>query len=69
VRCHPGAQRGGIDIKVIAFYLENRADLDQYVRACRAEIERQASQPSSGPSTAELRRRLETMRQVGTKKV
>ena len=55
--------------KVIAFYLENHAEVNHYVRACRSEIERQAAELSSGPSTAELRRRLETMHQAGTKKV
>jgi uncharacterized protein (DUF433 family) len=49
--------------KVIAFYLENQAEIEQYVEATRAEIERQAAAPSRGPSPADLQRRLEAKRQ------
>jgi uncharacterized protein (DUF433 family) len=49
--------------KVIAFYLENQPEVEQYVEATRAEIERQAAAPSRGPSPADLKRRLETKRQ------
>ena len=45
--------------KVIDFYLANKAEVDAYVAACRAEIERQAAQPQPGPSFAELKRRYE----------
>ena len=45
--------------KVFAFYLENRAEVDAYVTACREEIERQAAAPQPGPDLAELRQRLE----------
>jgi uncharacterized protein (DUF433 family) len=45
--------------QVIAFYLENRAEVDAYVAECHAEIDRQAAQPRTGPGLAELRRRLE----------
>jgi uncharacterized protein (DUF433 family) len=55
--------------KVIGFYLENRAETDRYVEACRSEIDRQATAPPQGPDTAELRRRLEKMRAAGTKTV
>jgi uncharacterized protein (DUF433 family) len=45
--------------KVLAFYLENRADVDAYIAECHAEIERQAHVPSPGPGLAEMKRRLE----------
>lgn len=44
--------------KVIAFYLENRAKVDEYVAETRAAIEVHASIASNGPSTAELRKRM-----------
>lgn len=48
--------------KVIAFYLENQAEVDRYVAECRAELDRQAALPSRGPTMAELRKRLEAKR-------
>jgi uncharacterized protein (DUF433 family) len=45
--------------KTIVFYLEHRAELDAYVATTRAEIERQAAAPSTGPTMAELRKCLE----------
>jgi uncharacterized protein (DUF433 family) len=45
--------------KVIAFYLENRTELDDYVAARRQEIEKQETAPQPGPDLAELRRRME----------
>ena len=45
--------------KVIAFYLENQAEVDAYVAECRAEIEWQRASAPKGPSLAELRRPLE----------
>jgi uncharacterized protein (DUF433 family) len=48
--------------KVIAFYLENQAEVDRYVDEARAEIDRQAAAPARGPSAAELKRRLESRR-------
>jgi uncharacterized protein (DUF433 family) len=50
--------------KVIAFYLENQAEVEQYVKETRAEVERQAAAPRRGPSLAELQRRLEARRQA-----
>jgi uncharacterized protein (DUF433 family) len=50
--------------KVIAFYLENRAEVDVYVANYEAELEQQRSAAPKGPSLAELRRRLESLRQV-----
>lgn len=45
--------------KVIAFYLENRAEVDAYVRQGREALDRQAAGPQPGPDAAELRRRME----------
>lgn len=45
--------------KAIAFYLENRHEVDAYVAACREEIEKQAAAPQPGPDLTELRRRME----------
>ena len=49
--------------KALAFYLANRAEVDAYVAAYRAELERQEAAPRPGPSLAELQRRLEAKRQ------
>lgn len=45
--------------KTLAFYLENKADVDRHVAACREEIFRQASAPQKGPDLVTLRQRLE----------
>jgi hypothetical protein len=45
--------------KVIAFYLDNRAEVDSYIAQSLAEIERLAAASSEGPSQAELRRRAD----------
>jgi uncharacterized protein (DUF433 family) len=45
--------------KVIAFYLENRSEVDRYMAANDAELEREAAKNSKGPTLAELRKRLE----------
>ncbi len=45
--------------KVIAFYLENQAEVDAYVAAYRSELERQeAETPRRGPTLEEMRQRL-----------
>src|SRR5437899_1309275 len=44
--------------KAIAFYLENRDDVDAYAAACTADEQRQRAQPSNGPTLDELRKRL-----------
>lgn len=49
--------------KVIAFYLENQADVERNMTETQAEIERQAAAPQRGPSLAELQRRLGAKRQ------
>lgn len=45
--------------KVIAFYLDNRAEVDEYVQQSREALDRQAAEPQPGPDAAELRRRME----------
>jgi uncharacterized protein (DUF433 family) len=44
--------------KVLAFYLENRAEMDEYVRTTREEIDRQERETPRGPTLEELKRRL-----------
>ena len=51
--------------KIIAFYLEGRATVDDYVAACETEIERQRLEAKRGPEMAELRRRLATRQTTG----
>jgi uncharacterized protein (DUF433 family) len=48
--------------KVIAFYLENRVEVDGYVAREQADFERRAAAPQPGPGLAELQRRLEARR-------
>ena len=50
--------------KMIAFYLENRAAVDEYITRCEDEIEQQRSLAAKGPSASELRKRMETMRRA-----
>lgn len=50
--------------KMIAFYLENRAAVDEYITRCEDEIEQQRSLAAKGPSALELRKRMETMRRA-----
>ncbi len=51
--------------KVIAFYLEHRADVDAYVASCDAEMERQRAVAPRGPDVAELRRRQAAKQAAG----
>jgi uncharacterized protein (DUF433 family) len=53
--------------KTIGFYLENQGEVDAYCAAEQKEIERLMAQPSSGPSLAELGRRLAAMQIAETK--
>ena len=50
--------------KILAFYLENREEVDAYVREEEAECQRQAAAAPPGITLAELRRRIESMRQA-----
>jgi uncharacterized protein (DUF433 family) len=44
---------------VIAFYLENQAEIDEYLHRSRAVLAAQAASPQPGPDGEELRRRME----------
>ncbi len=48
--------------KVIAFYLENQAEVDAYLVRCKDEIEQQRRRPAPGPTVAEMRQRLHAQR-------
>jgi uncharacterized protein (DUF433 family) len=50
--------------KAIAFYLENRSDIDEYVTSCGREVEQHRAAASSTPSLEELRRRADAARGV-----
>src|SRR3954452_16015932 len=56
----PSLSRELVD-QVIAFYRANKAEVDAYVAACQAEIDRQRAVAPAGPSLADLRRRLEVL--------
>lgn len=43
--------------KAIAFYLENQAAVDAYVRRCESEVTQQRAAAPACPDLAELRRR------------
>ena len=47
---------------VIAFYLENRAEVDAYILQCRQTLDREVAARPPGPDAAELRRRMEALR-------
>jgi uncharacterized protein (DUF433 family) len=53
--------------EVLTFYQQKRAEVDAYVAACRAEIDRQAAETPPAPDLAEMRRRLEAKRQAEAK--
>ncbi len=53
--------------KVIAFYLENKEDVDAYIARVDAKAEELRAKSPKGPSLTELRRRLETMHRLATK--
>ena len=53
--------------KVIAFYLENRAEVDAYVAAYRNELSRQRAANPRRIDVAALRQRLEAMQQAERK--
>ena len=48
--------------KVIAFYLDNGDEVDRYVAAHDAEMDRQISGSKPAPSMGELRKRLDAVR-------
>ena len=45
--------------KVIAFYLENRIEVDAYTSKCREQLDALRAEGHAGPSLAELRQRLQ----------
>jgi uncharacterized protein (DUF433 family) len=51
--------------KVIAFYLENQVEVNAYIAASDAEIERQRAFTPRGPDVAELRRRMVAKQAAG----
>jgi uncharacterized protein (DUF433 family) len=51
--------------KTIAFYLEQRADVDAYLAACQEDVARQRAVARQGPDLVELRRRLEARLAAG----
>jgi uncharacterized protein (DUF433 family) len=53
--------------KVIAFYLENQAEVDAYVAEQRAEIDRQIAMAPENPTLIELRRRMAALHRAETK--
>jgi uncharacterized protein (DUF433 family) len=50
--------------KSIAFYLENKTEVDAYIAECEAELDRQQAAAKKGPDLAELRRRMAAMERV-----
>ncbi len=50
--------------KVIAFYLDNTADVDGYVAEQDREIDRQVAAAPPSPPLSELRKRLDAMRRA-----
>jgi uncharacterized protein (DUF433 family) len=50
--------------KVLAFYLENQAEVDAYVDAYRAELERQYALYSDSPVARKMRRLRELLQQA-----
>jgi uncharacterized protein (DUF433 family) len=52
--------------QVIAFYQDNLAEVDVYVEAYRAELERQASEPP-GPGVITIRRLMEKIQEAESK--
>ena len=52
---------------VLAFYHENKAEVDQYVADYRAELDRQEAMYTPPPRLEELRRRYEEKKRAGGK--
>jgi uncharacterized protein (DUF433 family) len=50
--------------KVLAFYLENREEVEAYVEAYRAELERQEAAHVPGPGAVHVRSLMELLRQA-----
>jgi uncharacterized protein (DUF433 family) len=52
--------------KVIAFYLENQAEVDNYIAEHEAECERLRADAPENPGLVQLRQRLQAMRKAET---
>ena len=50
--------------KVIAFYLENQADIDAYLASCKEQLTQQRAANPHRLDLASLRKRLEQMQQT-----
>lgn len=50
--------------KAIAFYLENRAEVDGYVEACQKELNEHRKDPAKYLNLAELRERLSMLHHI-----
>ena len=55
--------------KVCAYFLENQDEVERYVAAHDAEMERQMAASGAGPTLRELRARLEARRRAETQPV
>ncbi len=53
--------------KTLAFYLENQAEVDVYMDAYRAELDRQEAAYVPGPGALKLRRLLELVREADSR--
>jgi uncharacterized protein (DUF433 family) len=53
--------------KVIAFYEQNRAEVEPYFEAYRLELERQEAEHQPGPGALKLRRLMERIREADRK--
>lgn len=51
--------------RIVAFYLDDKVDVDAYMAACDTEMERQRAVTLRGPDVAEMRRRLAIRLTVG----
>jgi hypothetical protein len=52
--------------KAIAYYLENKGEIDSYMARCDAEMEELRAKATRGPDIVELRRRMEAMPRPGS---
>jgi len=62
---YPGVELPVIH-KLIAFYLENRDEVNAYVAACQDAVSRMRAESETGPSVSELRQRLASTHDTGT---
>jgi len=53
--------------KSLGFYLDNRAEIDAYVKNCEETMERLRATAKKGPSLEELRNRMELRKRLDSK--